>query len=258
MSQQEKGELWRKLKAAGVEPSKHYREYTTEDLQKALDEVERQTPPAPPPPPIEDELSPEEAAAYFSGQPLPQAPPGAARMPERPVDPVPVAEADPAEMPGQRLNDAAELQPIRQDEQGRVWYQEEVRKPATAQPRGRRVLNYVDTGTREERVIGSDGTVETFEVAGQSQRRSAQVKITLPSYQVGMYRDPRFPFMVHTYNGNQGFDLFEVQNYYGGAELVPTEVKRIYVENVLCYDIRTVVRAIQQEYTQLRLAGRVQ
>jgi hypothetical protein len=38
---------------------------------------------------------------------------------------------------------------------------------------------------------------------------------------------------------------------------VPTEVKRMYVENVLCYDIRTTVRAIQTEFRQLQLAGKV-
>jgi hypothetical protein len=62
---------------------------------------------------------------------------------------------------------------------------------------------------------------------------------------------------VHVYNDKQGFDLFEVQKYYGGAELVPTEIKRIYVENVLCYDIRTTVRAIQSEFRQLQLQQKV-
>jgi hypothetical protein len=115
----------------------------------------------------------------------------------------------------------------------------------------------MDTGVQEKTVVDADGTVETFEVSGTAARRPSEVKITLPSYQVGIYKDRRFPFKIHVYNGNQGFDLFEVQNYYGGAELVPTEVKRMYVENVLCYDIRTTVRAIQTEFRQLQLAGKV-
>jgi hypothetical protein len=31
----------------------------------------------------------------------------------------------------------------------------------------------------------------------------------------------------------------------------------MYVENVLCYDIRTVVRAIQEEFRQQQLTGRI-
>jgi hypothetical protein len=36
--------------------------------------------------------------------------------------------------------------------------------------------------------------------------------------------------------------------------MVPPEVKRMYVENVLCYDIRSVVRAINAEYRQQQLS----
>lgn len=163
---------------------------------------------------------------------------------------------DPEEMPGQRLNTQPEDEPIRVDEQGRVWYQEEVRKPAYPKPRGRRVLKYLERGVQKETVQNGE-YIETFEVAGQGVGAPAEVKITLPSYQVGIYKDPRFPFKIHTYNGRDGFDLFEVQAYYGGAELVPDGVKRVYVENDLCYDVRTVIRAIQNEYRQLQLTGRV-
>jgi hypothetical protein len=79
----------------------------------------------------------------------------------------------------------------------------------------------------------------------------------VPSYQVGIYKDRRFPFKIHTYNGVQGFDFEEVARYYGGTELVPPVIKRMYVENVLCYDIRTVVRAIQEEFRQQQLTGRI-
>lgn len=266
MSQSEKSDLFKKLKAAGVEFSKHYREYTTEQLADAASKLAESDPDLasrvglinePPPaqahlqpPPIEEDPIDPEAAAFF-GQ---QAPPSNPRMPEPAA--APVAQADPDELPGQRLNTAPELEPIRTDELGRVWYQEEVRKPSGAQPRGRRVLSYVDRGTRTETV--KDGEyVETFEVSGVGAPRSMQVKITLPSYQVGIYKDPRFPFKVHVYNENQGFDLFEVQDYYGGRELVPETIKRTYVENVLCYDIRTTVRAIQTEYNTLMLQGKV-
>jgi hypothetical protein len=148
------------------------------------------------------------------------------------------------------------MAPIRQDDQGRVWYQEEVQKPAYPKPRGRRVLKYLETGV-EVKTVQNGEYVETFEVAGVGAGKPAEVKITLPSYQVGIYKDPRFPFKIHTYNGREGFNLFEVQDYYGGAELVPEECKRLYIENDLCYDIRTVIRAISNEHRQLQLMGKI-
>ena len=129
-------------------------------------------------------------------------------------------------------------------------------KPAFPKPRGRRVLDYVETGSKVVEAHNGEYR-ETFEMAGDGPGATMQVKITLPSYQVGIYKDPRFPFRVVTYNGNEGFDLAEVQKYYGGSELVPTEIKRKYVENVLCYDIRSVIRAIQDEYRRLQLQGKV-
>lgn len=162
---------------------------------------------------------------------------------------------DPDELPGQRLNTQDEDTPIRVDELGRAWFQEEVRKPAYPKPRGRRVLTYMDTGVRKETVQNGE-YMETFEVAGVGEARPAEVKITLPSYQVGIYKDPRFPFRVHTYNGREGFNLFEVEHYYGGAELVPATCKRVYVENDLCYDVRSVIQSIQNEYRQLQLMGK--
>jgi hypothetical protein len=38
---------------------------------------------------------------------------------------------------------------------------------------------------------------------------------------------------------------------------VPAGVKRVYIENDLCYDIRSVVLAIQTEHRQLQLTGRL-
>lgn len=175
---------------------------------------------------------------------------------ERPTEVIRVGPADPNEMPGQRLNTLPEDTPLRIDDEGRAWFQEEVRKPAYPKPRGRRVLKYMERGVMTETVQNGE-YVETFEVAGVGEARPAEVKITLPSYQVGIYKDPRFPFKIHCYNGSEGFNLFEVHDYYGGAELVPDMCKRIYIENDLCYDVRSVVRAIQNEYRQLQLMGKV-
>lgn len=244
MSQSEKAELYNELKAAGVQFSKHYREYNTAELLAAVTKIRESSPVAE----QTQENDPEAAAAFERMT--------AARAATTPPPGPPRAGPDPNELPGQRQNSQPEDEPIRTDEHGRVWYQEEVLKPAYPKPRGRRVLQYMDTGVKEVRSKNGE-YVESFEVAGDLPSRPAEVKITLPSYQVGIYKDKRFPFRIHTYNGRQGFDLFEVQNYYGGSELVPAEIKRVYVENVLCYDIRTTVRAIQTEYRQLQLQGKV-
>lgn len=255
MSQSDKASLYGALKAAGVKFPKHYREYTTEELQMAYDKLAASAPPPEPEPagPTLEEVlaapgTDPEAAAFFG-------------LNVQPIEPStqapPVRHADPEEMAGARLNTQAPDEPLRIDpESGRAWFQEEVRKPATPKPRGRRVLRYRDPGAVTQTVRDGEYT-ETFEVAGDPRNaREQEVKITLPSYQVGIYQDPRFPFKTICYNGNEGFDLHDVQNFYGGAELVPPSVKRKYVENVLCYDIRSVVAAINQEYRDLQLAGR--
>lgn len=175
---------------------------------------------------------------------------GQAQRPQPPRKP-----ADPDEMPGQRLNTQGQ-EPLRVDELGREWYQEEVLKPAYPKPRGRRVLKYNDTGVDTETVQNGQ-YVETFEVAGKGRGVPSEVKITLPSYQVGIFKDPRFPFKIHTYNSREGFDLYEVQEYFGGAELVPESIKRVYIENDLCYDVRSTIRTIQAEHRQLQLTGRI-
>lgn len=266
MSQDEKSAYYQALKKAGVTFDRHYREYTTAELKAAYETLPQEGGF----PQAEDHSQAEGPAEVplDAQEPNPVMPdfpdlpaweePVMARPPQMPPRPpeAPQRPRDPQEMAGQRLNSKPEYEPIRTDEHGLIWYQEEVRKPAIAQPRARRVLTYMETGT-EVQTIESGDYVESFEVAGRGQPRPAEVKITLPSFQVGIYKDPRFPFRIYVYNETRGFDLFEVQNYYGGSELVPDEIKRIYVENVLCYDIRTTVRAIQTEYRQLQLAGKV-
>ena len=236
-----KSDLYNRLKESGRPLSTTYAHYTVDQLQAEL--AFHGVPAAK----LEETTVVVEAEA-------PSVPSDPSPAPSAPS--IPVASADPNEMPGQRLNTKAEDEPIRVDEQGRIWYQEEVRKPAYPKPRGRRVLKYLETGV-ETKSVQSGDYVETFEVAGSGPGKPAEVKITLPSYQVGIYKDPRFPFRIHCYNGREGFNLFEVQRYYGGAELVPEECKRVYIENDLCYDVRTVIRAIQNEHRQLQLIGRV-
>jgi hypothetical protein len=232
----EKSDLYNMLKDSGAPLTTTYASYTVSELTDELRSAGVEIPEPEPEPRSEPEP---EQQAIEQGPSIPR---GA---------------ADPNEMPGQRLNTQPEDTPIRIDDLGRAWFQEEVRKPSYPKPRGRRVLKYMEQGVKTETVQNGE-YVETFEVAGVGVARPAEVKITLPSYQVGIYKDPRFPFRIHTYGEREGFNLFEVQEFYGGAELVPPECKRLYVENDLCYDIRSVVRAIQNEHRQLQLMGKVQ
>jgi hypothetical protein len=266
MSAAAKGFWFRRLKAAGVPLDRHFREYTTAELKEACDlAVENGLLQ----PPTEEELAELEAKVH---KPKPR--PEPVLLPELPE---PDAEAvsffgfetpetheapEPArpemgEMPGERLNTLAQDEILYVDEEGRQWLQKEVLKPAFPKPRGRRVLRYQDPGVVQKTIKEGDYT-ETFEVAGDARNSTpSEIKITLPSYQVGICRDPRFPFKVVTYNGREGFDYLDVEEYYGGSEMVPPVCKRVYVENALCYDMRSVIRAINEEYRALQLSGRI-
>jgi hypothetical protein len=265
MSSAEKGFYFRRLKDAGVVLDRHFRDYKTDELIEAdkmavengllqaptpeelaaLDQkIHKPKLRETPPPPVLEVTEP--APGSFFGFPDP-----AQGHPE-------LARPELGELAGERQNTKAPDEILYVDEEGRQWLQKEVLKPAFPKPRGRRVLRYSDPGV--VKATAKDGEyVESFEVAGDPRNAvPAEIKITLPSYQVGMYRDPRFPFKVITYNGNTGFDRQEVEEYYGGAEMVPPVAKRTYVENVLCYDMRSVIRAINEEYRALQLSGRLQ
>lgn len=237
MGQSEKSSYFQALKAAGVPLEKHFRNYTEQELAVAYTRAVEGGLIQPP-----------------SSEPQPEVlPPPTPIRREAPVASAP----DPNEMAGMRLNTHAPDEVIRVDAQGRKWLQEEVQKKGYAAPRGRRVLTYRETGT-EETTIQDGQFTETFEIAGRGPGKLSQAKITMPSYQAGIYIDPRYTmFKVHCYAGNEGFDLYDVQNYYGGPELVPESIKRKYVENVLCYDIRTTVMAIQAEARHLQMIGKM-
>jgi hypothetical protein len=256
-----RSQLWRELKEWGWAPDKPFVSYTQAELQAVYAELagapleaRPQTASAAPEDP-QEALAPPTFQEFMAD--LPAAPPDAERAQTAPlaVDaPIPLSDSpDPRELPGMRKG----LEPIRQDSQGRIWLQEEFRKPAAPKPRARRVLRYTETGTKTETITGADGYTESFEVAGEGPGRPAEIKITLPTYQVGIYQDPRFPFKVHCYNGQEGFDREDVEEFYGGPELVPATVKRNYVANSLCYDMRSVIRSIQEEYRHLQLTGRL-
>ena len=261
-----KADLWWELKHAGIKGEKKFVEYTQAELQQIVDMIRAEPGYVAPPPRPQSGKKPGRPRKAQPEQPV-QAPitepeqdplpfslpPSAATAPTPP----PVQQAPRDQFAAQRAYQPNEGEtPIRTDEAGRVWFREEVRKPATPQPRARRRITYIDTGVKKETVI--DGRfIETVEVAGD-RKTTEMVKITMPSYQVGVYADPRFPFKVHTYNNNRGFDLFDVQSFYGGADLVPTDILRVYVGNDLCYDIRSTIRSIQAEYRAQQLRGALQ
>lgn len=218
MGQAEKSHYYQALKAAGVKFDQHYRHYTEQELKEAWEEL------------------PSEMQGEAVKEPL--------EKPQVPKSNIPIDK-----LAGMRTNLDEEV--IRVDDKGRQWLQEEVRKSAIPKPRARRKLQYVETGIEEVTVKNGEYT-ETFEIAGDSNTVS-EVRITLPTYQVGKYIDPRFPFPVHIYNEQTGFDLFAVEDFYGGRELVPQDVKRVYVDSVLCYDIPSVINAIQSEARRIQL-----
>ena len=59
------------------------------------------------------------------------------------------------------------------------------------------------------------------------------------------------------YNGAAGFDFFDVEKYWGGPRMVPQTCKRIYVSTTLCYDIDSVIQAINDEYREKVLRGEI-
>lgn len=158
---------------------------------------------------------------------------------------------------GMTFNSHGRNDPLRVDSEGRVWYMDEVMKPAIPGPRTRRRVRYEETGTEVRERHDSEGRlIETFEVAGQ-QRRSGEILITLPSHQTGIYRDPRLPFRVHTYGERKGYDRLDVVAFYGGLDNVPTTITTLYVNDALCYNIRTTNDTMERELRDLQLGKRV-
>lgn len=145
---------------------------------------------------------------------------------------------------------------LRVDSQGRVWYKDEVPKPAIPLPRMRRKVRTLTSNVETKSTFYPDGRLnETFEVAGQEQHEM-EVKVTLPSSQVGVYYDPRLPFRVHVYNGRRGFDRMDVLRFYGGLDLVPSTVATLYVGDDLCYDINKTRDTMERELREKQLLGR--
>ena len=160
-----------------------------------------------------------------------------------------------ADRAGLTFNSHGPDDPLRVDSHGRVWFRDEVLKPAIPKARMRRRVETVSNNVETVNTYHPDGRLnETFEVAGQEEH-TVVTKVTLPSSQVGVYRDPRMPFKIHQYNGVRGFDHDAVRDFYGGLDLIPTSVKdgTIYVDSDLCFDINKVRDAIERELREKAL-----
>lgn len=270
MSQSSKAAYFKALKEQGIVFDRHYRTYSTDELKASYDALaEARGLPAvvvevaEPVPARPDEIA--EIKDQIAGL-------GAmigklagimladARQPPAPeVKPVPQPAPakphpqglDPLKHAGVTLNTHGVDEPIRVDEAGNQWFQNEVNKPGYAKPRGRRVLRSMDPGVVQQTITTKDGYTETFEIPGDSSHmQQTETKITLPSFQTGIFKAPSMPFKIHVYQGNRGFDWDDVNAYYAGADLVPDTVKRTYVSSDLCYDMTTTIRAIQDEYRE--------
>lgn len=277
MSQGDKSAVYQALKAAGKTPEGHYRDYTVAQLQEIAAnfgvEVVLPAKEAVPAKPDQIDEIKEQIAGLGSAltsltqllllqnqrpapepvrqgyaQPQVQSGPTPPPQPRQPTGPDPLLHA------GVTLNTHAADEPVRVDEHGNRWFQNEVQKPGYAKPRGRRVLRYMDSGVKEETITTKDGYVETFEVPGDEQfAKPMEAKVTLPSHQTGIYLAPGMPFKIHVYQGAQGFDWDDVIAYYGSVDMVPDTIKRVYVSYDLCWDIPTTIRAVKDELRELEL-----
>jgi hypothetical protein len=146
----------------------------------------------------------------------------------------------------------AKIDPVRVDFLGRVWYLDEIMKSAIPQPRMVRKTKSISNNVEVVKTKRPDGGLdETFEVAGQ-QKHEIEIRTTMPSYQVGVYRDPRFPFRIHQYGGRRGFDYEEVRDFYGGLDLIPTTLKEktTYIGMDLCFDLNATRDQIERAYRE--------
>ena len=264
MPMAKKAAYYRSLKDAGVPLDKHYRHYTTEELSELyevnkteynLGPIEYEEPSPTVAPPKDSETAVLKAQIAELQAAITQlASVGGPSVPEyRTPQPAEKhhSEAGVTSITHSR-DDILEV-----DEQGLQWYQREVPKASYAKPRGRRVVRYEDPGVRTQTLRSSDGQTETFEVAGDpANARTTEARITLPSYQTGIYRDPGLPFRIHTYQGARGFDLFDVEEYFGGPDLVPGDIRKVYVGMDLTYDIQTTIRSIEAAYRLIVLNDR--
>lgn len=142
--------------------------------------------------------------------------------------------------------------PIRIDSSGKIWFQDEIIKPAIPRPRARRIVNHANAEVVMDEIRDETGHLqESFEVAGQPSGVS-QHKVTMATWQTGIYKDPRLPFRLHIYNGVYAFSHRDVAMFYGGTKLIPTAVQKEtkYVGGDLCFDLSAVRDSIEREYRE--------
>lgn len=254
-----RGYLWNELADAGYETDRPYHRHSVEELKTLLAErkgveVSELTLPATPLPADKsakfvadgfEELDPHDRSGERRATT-----PTAHTIQER--RPVPVLKGNPkaAEKPvAEGLPEGA----IRADEHGRIWYTEEIGPDIAKNRRLRKRITKVVPEKVEVHQIDNGDYVETIEVIGES-TRSLDAFVTMPTTQVGIFKDPKFPFLVFTYNGSVGFSYGDINDFYGGEEFVPNTIKKKFVGNMLAYDIKSVISTIERKARELQLA----
>jgi hypothetical protein len=207
-------------------------------------------------PPAQPTVAAQRRAQAASGEPVPPRDQWGKLSPSHlaQILGVPLSDRN-AERAGLTFNTHGPDDPLRIDSLGRVWYMDEVQKPAIPKARmTRKVKSISNNVVVQERRDASGHLEESFEVAGEV-RSDIEIKITLPSMQVGIYFDPRMPFKIHQYNGRRGFDYNEIRDFYGGLDLVPSSIqsKTMYVGTDLCFDMNAVRDTMERELRDRQL-----
>lgn len=256
---EQRGLLYSELRERGWEPDKPYREYSVEQLQEIRDSMIQTS-----------TISADQAGSLGSlGSALmadfqaegfeegvteddhkprvtsPQPQEVHERRPEPTLKGRPAKE----EKTPEGLPEGA----LRADSAGRIWYREEIGPEIAKNRRLRKRVTQVVPEKVEVKQIHSGDYIETIEVVGEG-TRNLDAFITMPPTQTGIYKDPRFPFKVFTYNGALGFSYGDVNDYYGGVEFVPSTIKKKFVGNMLAYDIKSVISTIERKYRELTLS----
>lgn len=268
----QRGLLWSRLREAGYEPNKAYREHSVEEMHQILDRLEAaKTIQAPADHTYEayplagsgqgqvgslgaqlladfDPIGFEEGVEQNNIETVRATTPQAQAPRDRRPDPVLRPQVKEPPVP-----DGLPEGAIRADEAGRIWYREEIGPNIAGRKRLRKRVTQVVPENVEVKQIHNGEYIETVEVVGEG-TRSLDAFVTMPTTQVGIFKDPRFPFKVFTYNGSLGFSYGDVNDYYGGLEFVPSTVKKKFVGNMLAYDMKSVISEIERKAREIQLA----
>ena len=244
-SEPSRSQLWQDLKDRGFKPAKRYRDYTVAELTEAFKELKASEPTLDFSAEGFEELTTEKDTEVRATTPTRQ------DVHEH----RPRLKSD-KESPALREDPKGVMddeEPLRVDDEGRTWYREEINPNVSRGKRLRKRITFTGPETVEVKQVKSGDYIETIEVIGEA-TRSQDAFVTMPPSQTNIFKDPRYPFKVFTYNGTLGFSFGDVNDFYGGEEFVPPAIKKRFVGNMLAYDIKTVIAEIERKAREIKLA----